>query len=374
MNAAPQAPEGAAGNGFDLLSPAAPGKPRVLVLTEYVNATYFISFDTPFRAMHARGELGFAVASQGLVARQGEGCWVRMDEAFQPDRVVFTRYAQPFGIEMLRYFRGRGIPVVYHIDDDLLELPESLGHDIVKRNGSWIVKDARRQMLAEADLVYASTPALAARLASRFPGQRVFHGMYAPYLGDRLEPQPARAGQAPTVGYMGSKGHQQDLRIAVPGLVRLMTDRPDIRFETFGTISMPEELLAFGTRVKAHAVNKSYVAFLDALAGLQWDVGIAPLADEPFNQCKAPTKYVEYSAAGIPVVASNVDVYRGVVAAGGGTLVDGDWAGAIGAFLDDPVSRASMVAAARAWCRREFAPAKLEAQLHELFATVATRT
>ena len=368
------APEGAAGHGFDLLSRGAPGKPRILVLTEYVNATYYISFDTPFRAMHARGELGFAVASQSTVARQGEGCWVRMDEAFQPDCVVLTRYAQPFGVEMLRYFRGRGIPVVYHIDDDLLELPESLGHDIVKRNGSWIVKESRRQMLAEADLVYASTPTLAALIESRFPSQRVFHGMYAPYLGDMLESRPRPADQPPTIGYMGSKGHQRDLQMTVPDLVRLMTERSDVRFETFGTIAMPEELLTFGSRIKAHAVNKSYVAFLGALADLRWDVGLAPLADEPFNRCKAPTKYVEYTAAGIPVVASDVDVYRTVVSEGGGMLVQGDWHRAIGAYLDDPERLTSTVSGARAYCRREFAPARLEAQLHDLLALAAPRS
>jgi glycosyltransferase involved in cell wall biosynthesis len=360
--------------GFELFYRGNPGKPRILVFTEYVNATYFISFDTPMRAMHERGEIEFAVASQAAVAKLGDRCWARMDEAFQPDCVVLTRYAQPFGVEILQYFRARGTPVVYHIDDDLLEIPDSLGHDIVKRNGSSVVKEARWRMLAGADLVYASTSMLAARLESKFPGQRIFHGMYAPYLGDRIAAPRPRPGRGTTVGYMGSKGHQHDLAIAVPDLVQLMESRPDLRFETFGTISMPDALKAFGQRITAHAVNKSYVAFLGALAGLGWDVGLAPLADEPFNRCKAPTKYVEYSAAGIPVVASDVNVYREVVSNGGGMLVNGDWNGAIARYLDDADLRATTASAARAWCGATFPPARLEAQLREVLSLVAPPT
>lgn len=357
--------------GFDLLSAGNPGKPNILVLTEHVNATYFISFDIPLRAMHARGELNFAVASQSRVEKLGEGCWETFNESFRPDHVVLTRYAQPFGVEMLHYFRAQGIPVIYHIDDDLLELPDSLGHDIRKRNGSWVVKESRRQMLAEADLVYASTPALAARLESRFPGQRVYHGIYASYPGDLstgegLDEMPL------TIGYMGSRGHKEDLKLAVPAIVNLMGARPDLRFETFGTIEMPAELVEFEGRVRAHAVNKSYAGFLEVLASLGWAAGIAPLVDEPFNRCKAPTKFIEYTAAGIPVVASEVEVYRDAIRRGG-ALGAGGWTGPLVELVESPRRRAELVESARAYCRKAFAPATLERQVGQVLGLAGVR-
>lgn len=354
---------------FDLRRDGNPGKPNILVLTEHVNATYFISFDAPLGAMHRRGELNFAVSSQARVDGLGPDAWRILREAFVPDLVVLTRYGLPSGVAILREAQESGVPVVYHIDDDLLDLPAALGADIKKRNGSAPVKEARMQMLGSADLVYASTAALAERMRARFPGQAIFHGIYASYPGDAPAPPEAVDESAPVIGYMGSRGHAADLELAVPAIRRLLSRMPGLRFETFGTIEMPQALASFGPRVASHPVTKSYGAFLERLSSLSWTIGLAPLVDEPFNRCKAPTKFIEYASAGIPVVASDVAVYHAVVSeSGGGVLVGEDWETAIDAILARPATRAAMVAAARDYCRTRFAPELLEAQLREVMA------
>lgn len=87
--------------------------------------------------------------------------------------VIFTRYGQPFGLDILKFFKAQNVPVIYHIDDNLLELPPSLGAEIQKRQGAKDVIDARRNLLAQCDLIYASTPHLAELLKSLFPMQHV---------------------------------------------------------------------------------------------------------------------------------------------------------------------------------------------------------
>lgn len=360
----------------DLIFSGRRGAKNILIFTEYVNATYFISFDIPLQRMHARGEINFAVISQQHVKSSGHNCWRALTQKFRPDAVIMTRYGQPFGREILEYFRHAKIPVIYHIDDDLLNLPDSLGEEIQKRQGAIDVVATRQFLLEHCTLIYASTANLAGLLQQRFPAQKIVHGMYAPYLGHQLPaPTPKPHNSAPIIGYMGSKGHKHDLELVVPALTRLLDERPELRFEVFGSISMPVELERFGNRVSSHSVHKSYTHFLAHLAGLQWDIGLAPLADEPFNRCKAPTKFIEYTAAGIPVIASSIGVYAQAIPPGGGLLAEPDhWYTAITRLLDSPSLRQETLATARTHCASQYSLEKLEKQLAEILTTVAPRT
>ncbi len=332
---------------------------RLLVFTEHFNATYYISFDMPLRALHGRGEVSFRAYDQQAVANGGDGCWRQWLDSFRPEVVFLTRYGQTEGIEILRHCRSRGIPVVYHIDDNLLDLPPSLGAEILKRQGN--ATEARHLMLQECDLIYASTAVLAQVLQAHFPGKPVFHGIYAAAF--KLPVPPAPGALPLTIGYMGSKGHKEDLALVVPALMALMERRPQLRFETFGTIEMPQELRCFGDRVRHHTVQKAYREFLQTLAGLHWSIGLAPLVDDPFNRCKAPTKFIEYTGCGIPVVASNVVPYADAIVPGCGLLVHDDWQAAMAGLLDDSRGRAALVAGAQAHCARSYAPPILETQL-----------
>jgi len=355
---------------FEVLLDGNQGAPNVLVLTEYINATYFISFDIPLRPLHAQGQINLAVASQKHVVAQGDACWERWADSFRPDVVILTRYGDPTGRAILDFFRRRGVPVVYHIDDDLLEVPDSLGAEIRKRQRAGSVVETRRYLFAHCDLIYASTEHLASVLEQRFPGQKVFHGMYAPYLGDVLPPAgPAVAGRA-VIGYMGSKGHQQDLEMVVPTLERLLDERPGLEFEVFGTIKLPGRLERFGHRARSHVVQKSYTEFLGRLTELHWSVGLAPLEDAPFNRCKAPTKFIEYTACGIPVVASQVPLYQDAMPENGGRLVVQDWYTPIVEFLDDPHKAGNAVATARRHCASLYSVQRLQTQLLHVLETV----
>jgi glycosyltransferase involved in cell wall biosynthesis len=334
---------------------------RLMVFTEHFNATYYISFDIPLRELHAQGEVSFRAYDQQAVAEGGAGCWRQWLDRFQPEVVFLTRYGQADGVDIIQDCCARGIPVVYHIDDNLLDLPPSLGAEIVKRQGA--AAQARRLMLQQCHLIYASTPVLAEVLKARFPGKPLFHGMYAAAFEVHLPSNPAVPAAPLTIGYMGSKGHKEDLAQVVPALVALMEERPQLRFETFGTIELPQELRRFGDRVRHHTVQKAYRDFLQTLAELNWSIGLAPLVDEPFNQCKAPTKFIEYACCGIPVVASDVNVYRSAIPEHAGVLVRDDWRLPLTSLLDEPARRLALREAARAHCKREFSARRLQNQL-----------
>ncbi len=354
---------------FEIFLAGNPVALNVLIFTEYVNATYFISFDIPLRQLHAKGQVNFAVASQKHVSEMGENCWCRWDKTFKPDLVVMSRYGQADGVAILDYFQQCHIPVIYHIDDDLLEIPVSLGTEIQQRHGDSQVIETRRYLLEYCDLIYASTANLANLLQERFPRQTILHGIYAPYMGASIEPIVVTKAQT-VIGYMGSKGHQYDLELVVPALERLLEERPELSFETFGTIRMPETLKQFEGRVQSHSVQKAYQEFLSTLAGLRWTIGLAPLVDSPFNRCKAPTKFIEYTACNIPVVASAVSVYTDAMPASAGIFVLNDWYSALNDILDDSDRQNQCLRTAQVYCESNYSPNILELQLLRIFNTV----
>lgn len=352
---------------FEILLDGNDSALNVLIFTEYINATYFISFDIPLRLLHSSGQINFAVVSQKHVSSNGEDCWEHWADSFRPDIVFMTRYGESSGLKILESFRCRGVPVIYHIDDDLLEVPVSLGAEIQQRQGATSVVDTRKHLLRNCDLIYASTSFLAESMQKRFPEQRIFHGIYAPYMGDLLQTIKPKVRTNYVIGYMGSKGHQHDLELVVPALERLLDERKDIEFEVFGTIKIPHKLLRFGQRVRSYSVQKSYNEFLSTLSELNWDIGLAPLVDAPFNRCKAPTKYIEYTACGIFVLASNVSVYANVMPEKGGILISQDWYSPILELLADSQRRRNAVITSQRHCATKYSVQTLQQQLINIF-------
>jgi hypothetical protein len=347
--------------------------PNILIFTEHINATYYISFDIPLKEMHAQKEVNFAVVSQNFVAQQGFSLCENLYNNFNPTLVIITRYALPFGPEILEFFKAKNIPVIYHIDDDLLHIPDSLGEEIQKRQGALDVVSARKYLLQHCDLIYASTEYLAKILGERFPQQKFFHGIYASFIEGLAEKRKPKSQSDPiTIGYMGSKGHQQDLSLVEDALVALMEEYPTLRFEVFGTIKMPAKLERFGNRIASHKVNKDYYGFLEHLVGLGWDIGLAPLEEVEFNYCKAPTKYIEYTSAGIPVIATNILVYKNAALPDSILLADtSNWHNQLIQLITIKENCISLATKAKIHCHEKYSKLLLIEQVRKVIMTFA---
>lgn len=358
---------------LDIHWPGPNTAPRVIVFTEHINATYYLSFHYAMEELVREGRASFAALSSVSVAsalRGGGAADVdefvaALVEETHPDVVVFSRYAVPQGPSLAEAFSRVGIPLVYHIDDDLLHLPESLGGVVLRNHGSGEVLSARRRLMERADVIYASTSFLAQRLRQEFPGRLVFSGIYAPVLTEPPRAVSSATGDTFDIGYMGSKGHARDLEMVEQALAAILRKHPRVRFEVFGTISLPESLQAFGERVSASRVIRDYREFLTEMSRKRWDVGIAPLRSDVFNKCKAPTKFIEYTSCGIPTVASDIEVYRSVIEDGvtGRLARDSDWERILDEVVADPENAVAWRERAGIDCRRRFSLDVLKRQL-----------
>lgn len=334
----------------------------LLVVSDAIAATQTISFARPLSIPDASG-LALVMKSHDPAWRSPEAV-AAMWSKIQPDILALSRYTEPASKALIAEARKSGVPVVFHIDDDLLEVPASLGSKKADRYNEPERLGALRDAMDTADVVYASTRPLAHRLRYHgITGNIVAGDIYCGV--DTTEVLEARPAKAPTIGYMATGGHGADLDLALPAIVRLLHEIPNLRFETFGTIKPPSSLHGFGSRIGHHPGVRDYDRFLKTLSGLGWWVGIAPLEDSAFNRCKADTKWVEYTLAGIPVVASDLSVYHRACLGGAGFLA-GDtrqWFDALRGLVREEGLRSRTLLTARARLAESYSRARLADQV-----------
>jgi Glycosyl transferases group 1 len=261
----------------------------------------------------------------------------------EPAIVIGQRVALPAPSEtwqlLARYDRFR---LVLDIDDDLFHI------DPANRNAFTFFGDpgTRRRMaenLAVADMVTVSTEPLAEQMR-QYNDNVVVIGNYVDAA--MLEyPRPEWDGL--TVGWAGSSTHAGDFMAVSTWLREFYRRRPALRWHSFGHDYGP---LTGATRRRFTKWRDIVEDQAGYCASMRWDVGIAPLDDNPFNQCKSDLKAKEYMALGIPGVYSDVAPYAATVRHGEtGFLASNrsQWLEALNALADDPDLRDRMGKAVR---------------------------
>ena len=291
----------------------------------------------------------------------------------RPTAVVLSRFGHVAGLEGIwAAARAHGAPIVLHIDDDLFELPVTVGIERYRAGRHPRRIQALRAAIRNADMVIAATPALAERLAPMAGHSRI--GWLENGTGGRAWPRALKPAGAPiVVGYMGSASHGPDLELVLPALERLMIRRRDVRVELFGSIArLPAVDRLPGAPVRHDVVAGDYAAFRHRLAALQWDIGLAPLEASPYNLCKTATKWAEYAEAGAAVLASDMEVYQPMIAWGAAApAAPGQWAQALDRLVEDAGLRRALISSADRLLAASFAWERLEDSLLGLLARAA---
>lgn len=334
------------------------------------SATQKISFEQPFRGASGADEI--RISFEGDLPKPAI---VQAFNSHDPDLIVLSRFTSPRGRDWIDLARQAGIPVVFHIDDDLLAVPMSLGDAKYQAYNSPERLSGLRANIDDSNLLYVSTSELGRRFREHQVRPPIFSGdVYCSVAPDDIGALiPPATG--PVIGYMGTAGHSADLAMVMPAVCAVMEQIPTLQFEVFGTISMPPELRRFGSRVRHLPHVANYTDFTPRLRSLGWWIGLAPLEDNTFNRCKADTKWVEYSLAGMAVVASDLPVYHRACADGSGIMAatHEDWRDALLSLLCQPKLRAGMVEKAQAKLRETYTHEKLRAQVVAVFdAAIAT--
>ena len=349
---------------------------RILFIAPGFIPTLQLSFLKPLAGLAASGHIIIDIISEihlnaefkaakaiGDKARE----WLQQRiEAFAPNVVIFCRYAGPHTRWMTDYFSHKGITMIYHLDDDLLAVPKEIDAKKWAHHNQPERLAAVKHLLSYVNLVYCSTSALKNHLSSLRLNDSLYAGKIYCSASVII---PAKLRSVKKVGYMGI-GHESDLTSILPALVSYLQKNTEIIFEIFGTIPIPKELEEFGDRIRGMPKIENYAEFLQQFAKYDWDIGICPLTSIPFNKLKANTKWVEYTAVGVAVIASRGTVYDECCADGCGILADNEheWFNALECLTHDADLRLAQVACAQQKLKQEYSVEQLRDQVLEIIA------
>ncbi|HEX7291463.1 MAG TPA: hypothetical protein VF250_10085 [Conexibacter sp.] len=225
------------------------------------------------------------------------------------DVVHLFRYHEDIVRRTVRTLRLTGSAIVWDNDDDL---SDERNRTLTRRTNAHVT-----EMLQLAHVVTTTSPVLADLYRAWGADEVHVVENYLPeeYAGER----PPR-GDGIVVGWTAAGEHADDLRaLGIRAtLERLLAAHPDVRVASAGLqLGLRSERYAYTELVQYHDLARYVAGF---------DIGIAPIADSPFNRAKSNVKLKEYAAMGVPWLASPIGPYAGFGEQQGGRLVpDGRW-------------------------------------------------
>ena len=228
-----------------------------------------------------------------------------------------------------------GPPYVVDYDDAVFHYYDQSNSALVRR----LLGRKIDAVMRHAALVVAGNPYLARR--AREAGARRIE--IVPTVIDlaRYSVREASASPGITVGWIGSPSTQAMIAGLAPLLAHVLEPSVD-RLVTVG--ARFEQPLMPG-----HAVH-AWSEATEVEEIRQFDVGVMPLIDEPFERGKCGYKLVQYMACGVPVVASPVGVNVDIVQPGVNGFLTGDaaaWVEALRTLKADASLRQRLGAAGR---------------------------
>jgi glycosyltransferase involved in cell wall biosynthesis len=311
-----------------------PGRPptRPLSILGYpheADGSGYYRFYLPYKHL-ARG-----VPHRVMLPEPGTKFTPNQDQLGDLDVIAGQRFMGDDGVMLWERWAGR-VKLVYETDDDMLRPDTGAGlvhlHDEKTR-------ETFRRCVRLSDMVTVSTEPLAEQMRKLNSNVVVLPNFVH---GDMLYIDRPKRDRV-TVGWAGGMSHLGDWMEVTDPLREVFTRYPDVDMHFVGLDYSP--LLKRECRYTPWKPD-----VWEYYQGIDFDIGLAPLVDTPFNACKSHIKALEYMALGIPVVASDRPAYRDLVVDGvTGYLVrsENEWKARLYDLIHDEAMRDEMGKAGR---------------------------
>jgi hypothetical protein len=246
-------------------------------------------------------------------------------------------------LQTIRLLQDKGVAVVVEADDLLSGVPYGhMGHNSLVRGG---MARVFAECAREADLVTVSTPGLLEEYAPHGRGVVVPNALHRSIA--ELPPAYERDPAVLAVGWTGNVlGHPYDLQEMGSGLRQALDrTRGRSRFVVLGQKFDAKTRLGLAAEPDEILWLPDTYEYL-ARMGEVFDIGIAPLRMDRFNECKSWLKPLEYSARGVFCVRARTPEYERL-GLGLPAKSPKDWAKWIATGVEDADRRRELAAAAR---------------------------
>lgn len=295
------------------------------------------------------------------------------------DAVVWMALHHPASFEYFQQLRFKypNKPFLMELDDIVFDIPMTNVGSQAYYPGSPLHELAMNQIRLSDGLI-VSTPYLKERL-EKF-GKPVYV-VENTIDSSRWRGSPSPRSRRVNVGWVGGGTHFADLEIVKDAVFEILKTRKDVQF-TF-LHGCPE---FFKHKTDCSWLDTNDPRYQKAfkcprcggIPGIKWthkwaridkypkwvekarfDIGLAPLQDNAFNRAKSNLRWLEYSAQGIPTIASPIENFKKTIHNKvNGLLASNteEWVNQINSLVDDPIVRASIGKTARADVKAHWNP------------------
>ena len=230
------------------------------------------------------------------------GYWRRLRVLFHVrrfDGVIVEKELFPFLPAVTeRFLRVIGVPYVVDYDDALFHRYDCHSNALVRG----LLGGKIDVVMRHAALVVAGNEYLAER--ARLAGAPCVEVIPTVVDTARYEPSPYGVNEVPVVGWIGTPQTSHYLKFLLPVFEALQHEIP-VRFVAVGARSedfagTPVEVRPWSEETEVESIQ-------------QFDIGIMPLENSPWERGKCGYKLIQYMACGVPVAASPVGVNEEIV-------------------------------------------------------------
>lgn len=273
---------------------------HVLIIGNSQTASYHIGIRQPFRELENQGDYKFETKLE----------WQVTKESLQSvDIIIFFRNIRQQAYQCLEWAHELGKKTVYFIDDNFLAMPHTTGLGL--RYADPEIRKICTQFLMNAQTVKLDSSYFAHHIRTHFNGNTVYFPASINFsLLDKLE-KPERKDGKIVIGYEGGR-KDGAFDYVVPALLKILKKYGDkVKLEFIGYIPPGLKGHKFVSFEKGEL---DYKRFMKRFYQCTWDIGLAPLENNLFDDCKTNNKFREYAACYVPGIYSTSRAYMdGVV-------------------------------------------------------------
>jgi len=273
---------------------------------------------------------------------------IEYDKLVQYDTIVVQRVLDFEQYLILSSLKQAGIKIIYEIDDDVFNV-ESHNPAAVIFN-RFDTKLCIEHCLDIADAVIVTSERLAKALeieekAIIYPNSLDWSIMFSTGYKDP-EKQKTR------LFWSGSNTHNEDFKVCINALTRIFAERDDVELFIMGGCpeSLAKSMQPFMDRILVCQGMHTEAYFNYLQFNLDADIGLIPLTNSIFNYSKSTCKGLEYTLAGIPIIASDYPPYSDVYENEKDALLcrnEEDWYEKINILLENKKMRDELIKNAR---------------------------
>lgn len=231
------------------------------------------------------------------------------EDADDFDVLVLQRHCNPAAELLLHEFHRKGKKVIYDVDDWLRGMPPYWpAYDTYWQRGTAQPTEFllyHERIARAADMVTCTTAPLAEKMLAYKEQDRIRIVPNCIMWGDWDTVIPMqRTGLRPVVGWFGLPYYWESWAHMADPVEKAVEDTG----ADLAILGYPEVAYMLSDRTLSHTWIEPMTTMRDFGKMRQmiatFDVGIAWVADTPFNRCKSPLRALQYGAAGVPIVAS----------------------------------------------------------------------